>query len=107
MISDGKPEATLVSPQIEQEVVDGHHEDADQRELPRGAPRDAQAGAARQADGADDDGGEQRARGAHQRRREMQAGDVDGAVGRAPEEVHAGEGDGDAGFDGDGKGICS
>ena len=43
----------------EQEVVDGHKEDADEGETPGGAGGDAQAVPACEADAADDDGGEQ------------------------------------------------
>ena len=38
----------------------------------------------------------QRAQGSDERRRDVQAGDMDGEVGRAPDEIHKGEGHGDA-----------
>ena len=82
----------------EQDVVGGHDENADEGELRSGTQRDAQAGAARQADGADEHKREEGADGAHQRRRQVLTGDENGAVGRTPAEIHAGEGDGDAGF---------
>ena len=106
MISEDKPEATLVSPQISRRLLTVIMRTPTSARRQRCAG-DAQAGAARQADAADDNGGDQRARGADQRRREMQAGDVNGAVGRAPEKIHAGEGDRDAGFCERGTGICS
>jgi len=82
----------------EQDIIGGHEEYANECELPRSAARYAEADAAGHAKGVEDCSGDDRAHGSNQRWREMQAGEVNGSIGRAPEEVHTGEGDCDAGF---------
>jgi len=87
----------------DEDVVAGHDENADERKLRRGAHGDAQAGTARQADGSDERCGDEGANGSDERRCKVLIGDANGAVGRPPAEVHAGEGEEDTAFLGVGK----
>ncbi len=80
----------------EEDVVGRHEQDADQAQLPCSAARYAETDATGKAEGGKNGRRNERAQGSNERRRDVQACDMDGEVGRAPDEIHKGEGHGDA-----------